>query len=153
MDKTASLSCQDRQLLNAYQQEFPLVSEPYKEMAAYLGMTEGEVLERLRSLEKSGIISRVGVVFRPRSVGTSTLAAMEVPASEVERVAALVSAYPEVNHNYEREHTLNLWFVLTANDKERLQNVMAEIAKQSGMTVHAMPMVEDYHIDLGFPLN
>ena len=31
-------------------------------------------------------------------------------------VAARVSARPEVNHNYEREHRLNLWFVVAAAD-------------------------------------
>lgn len=147
------LSPMDLKLLNAYQQEFPLVPEPYKAMGEHLGVTEDEVMAQLQRLEACGVISRVGAVFRPRSVGVSTLAAMEVPASEMEQVAALVNAFPEVNHNYEREHTLNLWFVITAANGERMQAVMAEIAQQSGITVHAMPMVENYYIDLGFPLH
>lgn len=147
------LSSTDRQLLNGYQQEFPLVAEPYKEMARQQGITEEELLERLRSLQISGVISRVGAVFRPRSVGASTLAAMEIPADKIERIANLVNQFPEVNHNYEREHSLNLWFVLTAASQEKLQTVITEITEQSGYTVYAMPMVEDYHIDLGFPLD
>ena len=73
-------------------------------------------------------MSRVGAVVRPNTVGASTLAAMAVPPRDLERVAALVSGYAEVNHNYEREHRLNLWFVVAAPDSARLQQVLDEIA-------------------------
>ena len=47
----------------------------------------------------------------------------------------LVNGYAEVNHNYEREHALNLWFVVTAADDARLQAVLAEIAETTGLEV------------------
>ena len=75
---------------------------------------------------------------------------MAVPPNELERVAALVSGYAEVNHNYEREHRLNLWFVVTAPDSTRLQQVLDEIAARTGYEVFSFPLVEDYHIDPGF---
>ena len=69
-----------------------------------------------------------------------------------ETVEMMVSAYPEVNHNYEREHSLNLWFVVTAPDSARLQQVLDDIASRSGYEVLPFPLLEDYHIDLGFDL-
>lgn len=147
------LSPLDRQLVNAHQQDFPLVPEPYAAMGERFGLNGEAVLERLRELEASGVISRVGVVLRPGSVGASTLAAMAVPSEEIDRVAGVVSGFREVNHNYEREHALNLWFVITAASPERLQEVLAEITRQTGIAVHSMPLVEDYFINLGFPLN
>ncbi|HWR88272.1 MAG TPA: hypothetical protein VN277_07625 [Acidiferrobacterales bacterium] len=148
----AELTDIERRLLNDWQQHFPLSSTPYADIARELGVNEEEVLQTLTRLQAQGSISRIGAVLRPNTVGVSTLAAMAVPNAELETVAALVSAYPEVNHNYEREHTLNLWFVVTAPDSARLQQVLNEISTRSGYAVLPFPLLEDYHIDLGFDL-
>lgn len=142
----------EQKLLNDFQRDFPLVKRPFARIAKQLGVTEAEVLETLRLLKAEGTISRVGPVFPPNRLGASTLAAMEVPAARLEGVAELVSAYAEVNHNYEREHRLNLWFVVTAESPERLAEVLAEIAERTGYAVLDLPMVTEYHIDLGFEL-
>jgi len=89
-------------------------------------------------------------VFRPNTVGASTLAAMAVPAPELETVAAVISAFPQVNHNYEREHRFNLWFVVTAETQLALQDTLAEIQERTGYAVLSLPLLRDYHIDLGF---
>ena len=146
------LSDLERRLLNDYQHGFPLSPTPYADIARGLGVSEAEVLAALTRLKQQGAVSRVGAVLRPNTVGVSTLAAMAVPNAELETVAALVSSYPEVNHNYEREHTLNLWFVATAPDSVRLQQVLNEISTRSGYAVLPFPLLEDYHIDLGFDL-
>ena len=86
-------------------------------------------------------------------VFTGTLATIAVPPERLESVAALVNAYPEGNHNYEREHQFNLWFVVTTEDREHLQSVLTNIERQTGLKVLSLPMVEDYHIDLGFPID
>lgn len=148
----AELTRIERRLLNDWQQQFPLSSTPYADMARELNVSEAEVLQTLARLQAQGSISRVGAVLRPNTVGVSTLAAMAVPIAELESVAALVSAYPEVNHNYEREHVLNLWFVVTAPDSARLKQVLDDIASESGYEVLSFPLLEDYHIDLGFDL-
>lgn len=142
----------DRRLLNDFQHEFPLTATPYADMARTLGVSEDEVLARLADLQARGAVSRVGAVLRPNTVGVSTLAAMAVPAERLEAVAALVNGYTEVNHNYEREHRLNLWFVATAPDRARLDAVLDDISARSGIEVLSFPLVEDYHIDLGFEL-
>lgn len=139
-------------LLNDYQHDFPLVAAPFATMAAALGVSETDVLDTLARLQERGTVSRVGAVFRPRSIGASTLAALAVPEGELERVAQMVSAYPEVNHNYQREHHYNLWFVVAAPDELALQRVLREIEERSGCRVLYLPLVEDYHIDLGFDL-
>ncbi|WP_372524043.1 AsnC family transcriptional regulator [Sulfuricaulis sp.] len=142
----------DRRLLNDFQQDFPLSPTPYADMARNLSVTEAEVLARLEALKSAGAVSRVGAVVRPNTVGVSTLAAMAVPPEELESVAAIVNGYTEVNHNYEREHRLNLWFVATAPDMARLHSVLAEITIRTGYEALSFPLVEDYHIDLGFDL-
>ena len=139
-------------LLNEYQRDFPLVPEPYAAIARSLGVREAQVLAALAAACADGRVSRVGAVFRPGTVGASTLAALAVPPAELARVAALVSARREVNHNYEREHHYNLWFVATAPDAAALGTALAAIAAASGLPPIALPLVTDYWIDLGFDL-
>lgn len=142
----------DQRLLNEYQRDLPLVSEPYASIACALGISEAEVISRLARLQNVGAISRIGAVVRPNRVGVSTLAALSVPEHRLLEVAKLISSFPEVNHNYEREHVYNLWFVVTARDPAHLQLVLADIREMTGLDLLDLPMLEDYHIDLGFDL-
>ena len=146
------LSELEKHLLDDFQDGFPLAPRPFAVIAERLGSTEADVISALERLQRDGLASRVGPVFRPNRVGASTLAAMAVPSERVDAVADLVSSYPEVNHNYEREHVLNLWFVVTAPDRERIAEVLGEIERRSGLKVLNLPMLEDYFINLGFPL-
>lgn len=139
-------------LLNDFQRDFPLVPAPFGVMAGRLGASEADVLETLIQLQARGAVSRVGAVFRPHSIGSSALAALAVPAAELDEVAQLVNGYAEVNHNYEREHRYNLWFVVAAADEARVREVLAEIEQRTGCPLLHLPMIEDYHIDLGFDL-
>jgi len=146
------LSELEKHLLNDFQDGLPLTPRPYADIAERLGTSESAVIEALSALQENGLISRVGPVFRPNRVGASTLAAMAVPEDRLESVGALVSAYPEVNHNYERDHELNLWFVATTADRDRLNRVLQEIERRTELEVVDLPMLEDYFINLGFPL-
>ena len=140
-------------LLNNFQRDFPLVSAPFGVIAGRLGVSETEVLDILTRLQACGKVGGVGAVFRPHSIGSSTLAALAVPAGKLDEVAQLVSSYAEVNHNYEREHHYNLWFVVTAVNGARVREVLDEIERRSGYQVLNLPMLEDFHIDLGFDLS
>jgi DNA-binding Lrp family transcriptional regulator len=148
-----SMDQAERRLLNDYQRDFPLVPRPFAHIADALNLREEDVLTRLADLQAGGTVSRVGAVVRPNTVGASTLAAMAVPAERLQAVAELVSARPEVNHNYEREHALNLWFVVAAADQAAVQAVLDSIAAETGLPVIDLPLQTAYHIDLGFDLS
>ena len=146
------LSTLQWRLLNEFQRDFPIEPQPFAAIANQLGVSEDEVIDNLHALDDLGLLSRVGPVFSPSTVGVSTLAAMAVPAHRLDEVAQLVNGYPQVNHNYEREHAYNLWFVLTAANADCLAAVLREIAQRSGLEVMNLPLEHSYHIDLGFPL-
>ncbi len=139
-------------LLDAYQRDFPLTPTPFADIADELAVDEQTVIDTLQELQRSGHISRVGPVIRPHSVGVSTLVAMAVPEPRLQEVAALVNDFTEVNHNYRREHDFNLWFVVTAADQRALKKVLEDIENQTGLSCMSLPMLDDYFIDLGFPL-
>ncbi|NOQ89256.1 MAG: Lrp/AsnC family transcriptional regulator [Gammaproteobacteria bacterium] len=147
-----SFSPLEQHLLNDFQRDMSLSATPYADIAEQLGVDEEDVLQSIQSLQERGVISRVGPVFRPNRIGVSTLAAMAVPAKDLECVARIVSAFPEVNHNYERDHEYNLWFVVTASSAEHLDIVLYEIEQHAEYPLMSLPMLDDYFIDLGFKL-
>lgn len=147
------LSHLHKQLLNDYQHDFPLSARPYQDIADMLGVTEAEVLSAFTELNDNNLISRIGPVIPPNHIGVSALVAMSVPKQQLQAVADTVSAYPEVNHNYEREHRLNLWFVVIASDAEHLRAVIDSIEQETSYPAMLLPMLDDFFIDLGFKLD
>ncbi|MFI0395918.1 siroheme decarboxylase subunit beta [Paracoccus jiaweipingae] len=143
----------DRRLLDDYQRDFPLTPRPFAVIAADLGISEAEVLDRLTALRDQGRISRVGATCRPNTAGASTLAALAVPDQRVEQVAAMIGAEPGVNHSYLREDAFNLWFVATAPDPAALTALLARIEANSGLPVLSLPLLRAFNIDLGFRLS
>lgn len=152
MATTGALDSLDRRLLDEFQHGFPLSPRPFAEIARRLRTDEATVIERLRALVECGAVSRIGAVVAPHSIGWSTLAAMAVPPGRMDEVAALVGGFAEVNHNYEREHRLNLWFVVTGRDEDHVGGVLDEIGRRTGIAVIDLPMLEPYRLSLGFPL-
>ena len=146
------LNPDELKLLNTFQRGFPLSSRPFEETGRMLGMDEASVIALAAGLKAKGVITRLGAVTRPNTAGASTLAAMAVPDDDVQRVADIVSALPEVNHNYQREHDLNLWFVVTAADRKTVDTVLRDLENETGLDVIDLPLEREYRIDLGFSL-
>lgn len=142
-----------KRLLNDFQRDFPLSPTPFKDIANRLGVSEQAILVALGELSQQRIVSRVGPVFAPNRVGTSTLAALAVPEEQLETVAEWINTLPAVNHNYQREHRYNLWFVLTASSPTALEQVLEHIEQHLALPVLSLPLLEEFHIDLGFPLH
>ncbi len=147
-----NLDALSRRLIDRFQHGMPLCAEPYRAMAEALGCSEDEVLACLQQLQAGGGLSRVGPVFEHSRAGASTLVALAVPTERLEQVAERINRFPEVNHNYLREHRYNLWFVLTGPDRTHLDRVLAEIEADTGLVPLDLPMQSAYRIDLGFPL-
>ena len=142
-----------KHLLNDFQRDFPLSPRPYLEIADALGVSEDDVLSALTELNNNNFISRIGPIIPPNHIGVSTLVAMAIPDQQLQTVADIISAYPEVNHNYEREHTFNLWFVAIASDAGHLQAVLDAIEQETGYKTMSLPLQNDFFIDLGFKLD
>lgn len=143
----------DMRLLSDWQRELPLVSRPFSVLARDLGISESDVITRLKSLTKLGVVSRVGGVIRPNIIGASTLAAIAVPALQVDEAASVIGNEAGVNHLYLRENKLNLWFVATGPDRDHVSSTLARIERRVGARVFDLNLEQSYHIDLGFPLD
>ena len=143
----------DARLIERLHGNLPLSDRPFAEVGAELGLGENEVLERLRRLLSQGVLTRFGPLYQiERAGGRFVLAALEVPPARFDAVAAQVNALPEVAHNYRREHSLNMWFVVAAESDERAEDVLDQIAALTGLPVYAFPKEREYFVELRLPV-
>jgi siroheme decarboxylase len=151
---TQSLDDLDRAILNEIQSHFPIVSRPYAEMGARVGASEAEVLDRVQHMTDAGVIRRIGANFTSRKLGyTSTLCAASVPQDKLQDFVAVVNRYPGVTHNYLRRHRYNVWFTLIAESEARLQQILADISRASGVPeILSLPAQEVFKIKVDFPV-
>lgn len=139
----------DRHIINLLQDGLPIHERPFAEAAEKLGLDEESLIARVRALLDSGVLSRFGPMYdAERMGGAFSLCAMQVPPAELDAVADKVNAHPEIAHNYEREHPLNLWFVVGAERPGRIPEVIAQIEAETGHRVHDMPKLAEYRVRL-----
>jgi DNA-binding Lrp family transcriptional regulator len=139
----------DRRIVNALQDGFPVCDEPYAAVAGPLGLTAEALLARLRRLLDDGVLTRFGPLYQVERMGGSfVLAALAVPEADFERVAGQVNAFPEVAHNYRREHRLNMWLVLAAESLQRVDDVARAIEAATGLVLHLFPKEREYFVAL-----
>ena len=141
----------DRLLVDALQEGMPVCARPFARVAEQAGLTEEVVVARLRRLLQDGSLSRFGPLFNVEAFGGSyVLAAMQIPDCDLEDIVGLLNAYPEVAHNYLREHRFNVWFVVAAPAPERAEAVLRDIEQRTGLTVCRLPKVREYFIGARF---
>ncbi len=143
------LDAVDRRIVNALQGGFPVTERPYRDAAAALQLSEGELIDRLGRLLETGALSRFGPMFNADRLGGGyCLCAMAVPPAELQATAAIVNSFVEVAHNYERQHDLNMWFVVASADPARLDAVIADIETRTGREVLSLPKLDEFYIGL-----
>ncbi|MCI5097346.1 MAG: Lrp/AsnC family transcriptional regulator [Rhodobacteraceae bacterium] len=143
----SEIDATDRKILNRMQDDLPLVSHPYAAVAAELGLTEAELLSRLAALKDARVITRFGPFFDAAAMGGAfCLCAMAVPPEQFEDVLTKVNAHPEVAHNYERTHRLNMWFVLATETPEGIGDCADAIERETGVPVLRFPKLQEFFI-------
>ena len=136
-----------RAIINGLQGGFPLTHRPFRDASAKLGLSEGELIEGVGDLLEAGQLSRFGPLWNAELLGGGVcLAAIAVPPERFDEVSEQVNAHPEVAHNYERSHALNMWFVVAAEKPGRIDEVIGEIERETGLAVYAMPKTREFFV-------
>jgi len=118
----------DAKILQALQNQFPLAEKPYDVLAQKLQITPDELWNRIERMIKGGLIRRIGVSIDSGKIGfNSTLAAVSVPAGEVEKASDIIAAFGEVTHSYLRNSEFNIWFTIIAADEKRIEDILKQI--------------------------
>lgn len=143
----------DRAIVNNLQDNFPICDRPYRIVADSLAITEDELLLRLRNMLEQRQLTRFGPLFHAERLGGGlSLCAMQVDDADFDRVAEQINAFPEVAHNYARDHAFNMWFVVATEKRERIAEVLEEMERVTGYSVYNMPKIEEFFVGLKFEI-
>ncbi|MDW8276228.1 MAG: AsnC family transcriptional regulator [Candidatus Nitrosocaldus sp.] len=143
------LDALDREMLNIIQWEFPLVARPFLAIGERLGISEEEVMARIRRMKDEQIIREIDAIFDTRRLKyKSALIAMSVDASRIEYVAGVINGHPGVSHNYERDDAnYNLWFTIAVPPYGNVKHEVERFAKLDGVRRYMiLPTVKLYKI-------
>ena len=105
------LSDQESRLIAAIQDGLPLTPRPYADLAAQLGVSEGDIIQRLNDFLERGIIKRLGVVVRHRELGymANGMVVWDVPDDRVDDLGVQFRTFEFVTLCYRRPRQLPDW--------------------------------------------
>ena len=143
-----------RRFINQYQGGFPICERPYARAAEELETNEETLIHCLSKLLESGVLSRFGPLYNAINMGGGlTLAAMRVPEQDFSHVAIQVNSFPEVAHNYQRNHDLNMWFVIATETPQALQDTLIAIEQVTDLQVYNFPKLQTFYLGLWLELD
>ena len=163
MDKAATtevseLSILDKALINLLQKGLPVSERPFAEIAETLktmgiNTHELEIISHLNALQESKVLTRFGPMFDAACLGGAfTLAALSVPEEDFEQVTEQVNSFEQVAHNYRRDHTFNMWFVIGTESQAEIDQVIHAIEEKTKLTVLNTPKLEEFYVGLYLPV-
>lgn len=144
----------DREVMNILQSDFRLVREPFRDIGDRCGLTESEVIDRVRELKRKNVVRQIGAIFDTRRLGyTSTLVAMRFADDCLDRGAHILNAHPGISHNYARNGEFNLWFTLALPPGKDIGAEVEKLTKLSGAeTARLLPTIRFFKIGVNFDM-
>ncbi len=129
----------DHKIINALSGDISGTKQPYKKIADQIGMSEREVLERIRDYEKNGLLRRMGAMIAHRVAGVDAngMIVWNVAESRIEEVGSTLAAAPEVTHCYARrrhpEWPYNLYSMVHGFTRDDCRRVAERLSKEVGI--------------------
>lgn len=141
----------DRKIINELQRNFPVCDHPYAVVADKLETTETELISRLQRMLDEKLLTRFGPLYNAeRFGGAVSLCAMAVPEDNFDFITERVNAFPQVAHNYQRDHELNMWFVLATETQDELNETIKAIEADTDLPIRNMPKLQEFYVGLHF---
>ncbi|URZ15144.1 siroheme decarboxylase subunit beta [Clostridium felsineum] len=131
--------CTDLEIIKVLQQDIPLECKPYEKMAIKLGISEKQLIEKIKEFKQKGILRRYGAVLKHTSVGfkVNVLVAWEVTEEKIEDAAKIMIKFKEVSHCYKRmtydDWKYNMYTMIHGESKDKCRNIISDIAKLTGV--------------------
>ncbi|MCP3670394.1 MAG: Lrp/AsnC family transcriptional regulator [Gammaproteobacteria bacterium] len=130
----------DAILVSKIQGGLPLVSHPYAEVARQIGISEQEVINRISSMQESGIIKRMGIIVRHHELGytANAMVVWDVPEERLEEVGEKIGSKSCVTLCYQRPRRLpdwpyNLFCMIHGQQRERVLSFIETMVKEEGL--------------------
>jgi len=144
----------DKKIVTLIQAGFPLSAHPYADIGDRVGISEDDVIQRIKGIMDSGEIRRLGASFDSRKLGySSTLCAVHVAPEKLDEAIEVINSYYNVTHNYERNHHYNVWFTLIAPSRDRISEILGEMEGRAGIgPIINLPAVKLFKIQVDLPV-
>jgi siroheme decarboxylase len=130
----------DLDLLKIAQDGVELTARPYQVLGDLVGISEEEVMERLRALQEAGIIRRFAATIGHRALGivANAMIAWKVSPEDMERAGMLFACVEEVTHCYERatceDWPYNLYTMVHSKSRDDCLEIADQLSQMSGIS-------------------
>ncbi len=137
-----SLSAREKLILNILQQDLPLISRPFTEMAASTGMDTDDFLGICRSLLVRGVLRRYSASINHRNAGyrANAMICWLVPPNDIERAGSTMAKVKQVSHCYERKTypswPYNLYTMVHAGSRRICHEIIDDLSRRTGLDDH-----------------
>jgi len=124
----------DKRIIAFVQGDLPLTPRPFADLARELGISEAEVVDRLRAMAEAGVMRRFGATLRHQKTGfgANVMVAWRVPAADCDRVGQRLASFRRVSHCYHREicdgFDYNLFSMVHGRSEEEVRRLVEEMA-------------------------
>lgn len=144
----------DRRILNRIQTEVPLNSRPFKVLGQEFGLSETEMLARVKRMRDLGIVRRLGPIINYPAWGMSgVLVAARADEDRLEAIKAIIEQYQEITHAYLRDSEWNFWFTVIAENEEKRDLIIDKVTREAGLEeVKALPQKKSFKLGVRFEL-
>jgi len=150
--KRAELDQLDKEILNRIQVRVPLVKRPFKALGQEFGISEDEMIRRVRRMWDLGVVRRLGPIINYHAWGMSgVLVASKLDPDRIEDARAAVNEFQEITHAYTRDHEWNMWFTVIAENEESRDAIIEKVAERAGLReVRKLPQVRSFKLGVKF---
>jgi DNA-binding Lrp family transcriptional regulator len=144
----------DRAILNRIQIEVPITKRPFQVLAREHGISEDEMIERVRRMWDMGIVRRLGPILNYRAWGMSgVLVAAKVRKEHLGKARASIEDYPEITHAYLRDNAWNLWFTVIAENEDKRDEIIDRLGKQAKLEdIRKLPQARSFKLGVKFEI-
>ena len=129
----------DHEILRVIQDGVPITREPFKKAADTLGMTQEELVKRVKTMNENGLIRRFSANINQRKLGINANAVVvwNIPEEKMEAAVPVFLERGEISHIYERRvypgrWEYNLYTVVHDYDRESVERFAKKIADEIG---------------------
>jgi DNA-binding Lrp family transcriptional regulator len=131
----------DRKLIEATQAGLPIIEAPYASVAAEIGTTETEVIDRFGCLIEQGIVRRIAAAPNHYALGMNAngMTVWDIDDQFASQKGCEVGALDFVSHCYLRPRVLqewpfNLFAMVHGRNRQEVESKRSEIAQLLGET-------------------
>ena len=149
MSGNRELTPLEKRIIHEFQQDLPVVSQPFAAVAETLGISEAELLEKVRELVADGTIRRFGATLRHQRSGfdANAMVVWEVGPERAEEVGAVFASFREVSHCYQRPALPNwpyrLFTMIHGSSREVCQEIVQRMAEAAGIANYDLLFTEE----------